>query len=131
MSSVSRLRQDKAVYRGRGGVRGRVQAHATPVSRFVLVVVLVIYRHLKDEHFHPGENRKLFLTRYTFCVVTKSKISEFFDSFFASERLQSQLVFQKTLPPKKAIWANPQDFIGREPESAVVNPTLPGSEGTN
>ncbi len=39
----------------------------------------------------------------------QSKISEFLDSFFASESLRSQLVFQKTLPPKKAIWANPQE----------------------
>jgi DEAD/DEAH box helicase domain-containing protein len=41
-------------------------------------------------------------------VVTKSKISEFLDSFFASERLGSQVVFQKILPATPPDWAEPQ-----------------------
>ncbi len=41
-------------------------------------------------------------------MVTKSKISEFLDSFFASERLGSQVVFQKILPATPPDWAEPQ-----------------------
>ncbi len=40
---------------------------------------------------------------------TESKIGEFLDSLFDSERFGSQVVFQKTLPATKAIWADPQE----------------------
>jgi DEAD/DEAH box helicase domain-containing protein len=39
----------------------------------------------------------------------QSPIGHFLDSFFASERLRSQVVFQKTLPATGAIWADPQE----------------------
>ena len=39
----------------------------------------------------------------------QSKIGHFLDSFFASERLQSQVVFQKTLPATGAKWADPRE----------------------
>ena len=39
----------------------------------------------------------------------QSPLGNFLDAFFASERLRSQVVFQKTLPAKGAIWADPQE----------------------
>ena len=39
----------------------------------------------------------------------QSKIGHFLDSFFASKRLRSQVVFQKTLPATGALWADPQE----------------------
>jgi DEAD/DEAH box helicase domain-containing protein len=39
----------------------------------------------------------------------QSPIGHFLDSFFVSERLRSQVVFQKTLPATGAIWADPQE----------------------
>jgi DEAD/DEAH box helicase domain-containing protein len=42
-------------------------------------------------------------------MVTKSPIGHFLDSFFASERLRSQVVFKKKLPATEAIWAEPRE----------------------
>ena len=39
----------------------------------------------------------------------QSPIGHFLDSFFASRRLRSQVVFQKTLPATEAKWANTQE----------------------
>jgi len=39
----------------------------------------------------------------------QSPIGHFLDAFFASKRLRSQVVFQKTLPATGAIWADPQE----------------------
>ncbi|MGW8301045.1 MAG: DEAD/DEAH box helicase [Desulfobacterales bacterium] len=39
----------------------------------------------------------------------QSPIGHFLDAFFASERLRSQVVFQKTLPATGAIWADPRE----------------------
>ena len=41
-------------------------------------------------------------------MSTESPIDEFIKSFLASERLGSQVVFQKTLPTTRAKWAEPQ-----------------------
>ena len=42
-------------------------------------------------------------------MVTKSPIGHFLVSFFASERLRSQVVFKKKLPATEAIWAEPRE----------------------
>ncbi|MEJ2729531.1 MAG: DEAD/DEAH box helicase [Deltaproteobacteria bacterium] len=42
-------------------------------------------------------------------MAKKSSIGHFLDSFFASERLRSQVVFQKTLPATRAAWADVQE----------------------
>jgi len=42
-------------------------------------------------------------------MVMQSQLGHFLDAFSASERLRSQVVFQKTLPATRAIWADPQE----------------------
>ena len=58
-------------------------------------------------------------------MVRQSPIGHFLDSFFASERLRSQVVFQKTLPATRAAWADPQkplpDSIRNMLQSAGIN----------
>jgi DEAD/DEAH box helicase domain-containing protein len=42
-------------------------------------------------------------------MAKQSPIGHFLDAFFSSKRLRSQVVFQKTLTPTRAIWADPQE----------------------
>ena len=42
-------------------------------------------------------------------MATESPISHFLNTFFASERLRSQVVFKKTLPATQAIWGEPRE----------------------
>jgi DEAD/DEAH box helicase domain-containing protein len=57
-------------------------------------------------------------------MAKKSPIGHFLDTFFSSERLRSQVVFEKALPATRAAWADPQepwpDSIRRVLESAGI-----------